>query len=211
MVSFLAEAMNKKQIRKIGLILAGGQAKRFGGGKCEAVLGHSPLINWVYQAVRPLVDEIWLSTKKGYSFKDLSFEEIIEDPVPFEGPARALERILRPLSEGHKMLVVACDQPFLRPRLLRFLFEEAQKGDWWAVICQGRDGKWRPLPGVYSPGLKWGKSFKELSPREKVLVLPPSLWEPYDPEGLSFFNINYQKDLEQAQEKLKRARKGSPL
>ncbi len=190
--------MKKQQIKKIGLILAGGQAKRFGGGKCHALLKNLPLIEWVYRTLRPLVDEIWLSTKKGYVFKSLLFDRVIEDETPFQGPARALARLLSSRKD-ELFLVAACDQPFLNPSLLRYLIERTLCEGALATICLKEDGQWLPLPGIYRAGICLGRSLRDLGPKERILFLRPEEWRSFDPEGWSFFNINFQEDLQAAE------------
>ena len=198
--------MIPRQSKKVGLIFAGGQAKRFGGGKCHALLEDRPLIEHVYRALRPLVDELWLSTKKGYFFPELAFARVIEDEVPFEGPARALLRILSSLHPEDLILAAACDQPFLNPSLLSFLLESAENEGALAVMCLREDGKILPLPGVYRRGLTGGPSFRDLAPRDRLLFLSPEQWRRFDPDGQSFFNVNFREDLERAcRESAKRA------
>ncbi len=187
----------------VGLILAGGFAKRFGGGKCEAKLLGKPLICWVYEALNEIVPEIWLSLRPDQEKPAfLKFKGIIYDKNPGGGPTLALADFLKTKSKNTLVLVTSCDQPFLQKKLLLFLIEKAKESRALALCCVDEKERLLPFPGIYRGGQTLsGHSFKEALKRlTKTVFLPPSLWRPLDPEGLSFFNINTKQDLLRAQQ-----------
>ncbi|HHI98112.1 MAG TPA: molybdenum cofactor guanylyltransferase, partial [Thermodesulfatator atlanticus] len=140
----------KPQKRIIGLILAGGLAKRFGGGKCRAELKGKPLIAWVYEAISPFCAEIWLSWRRPpYEGPELPFSRIIYDEKPGAGPAVALNSALKKKKEGH-LLVLPCDQPLVRPKLLKKLIKTAQDEPFWETVVFRDDQRLLPFPGLYS-------------------------------------------------------------
>ena len=190
------------QSKIIGLILAGGQAKRFGGGKCLAYLKELPLMSWVYTALDPFCDEIWLSWRKPpYEGPRLSFSKIIFDEEPGAGPVKALAPVLKKQKPDQFFLVAPCDQPFLQPRLLKFLIQQISSFE--VVICLNEKERPLPFPAIYQGGISLeGRSFKEAFKHLKVKKIPPSIWKGLDPKGVSFYNINYLDDLERAKQLL---------
>ncbi len=188
----------------IGLILAGGLAKRFEGQKCLAYLKGKPLIQWAYQALEAICDEIWLSIshKTTSTMKIIPAHKVIFDKEPGSGPLIAFLQALENISSDALFLVAACDQPLLVDSLLRFLIKEARKQPFLeAVVCLDRRQKLLPFPGVYNS--KLGKnastnlkiSFQSFLSKRNIKTIPVSKWQRFDPAGLSFFNINYKKDL----------------
>ena len=102
-------------------------------------------------------------------------------------------------------LVVACDMPFLNLALLRHMASLAPGHD--AVVPHWQ-GESEPLHAIYSrqcitviePVLRRGGGrIVELYAAIRVRYLEPEEIARFDPEGLSFFNINSPEDWERAQ------------
>jgi molybdopterin-guanine dinucleotide biosynthesis protein A len=102
-------------------------------------------------------------------------------------------------------LVVACDMPFLNLALLRHMASLALGHD--AVVPHWQ-GESEPLHAIYSrqcitviePVLRRGGGrIPELYAAIRVRYLEPEEIARFDPEGLSFFNINSPDDWERAQ------------
>jgi len=101
-------------------------------------------------------------------------------------------------------LVVACDMPFLNPDLLGYLLELAPDYD---VVMPFPKDQQEPLHAVYSKAclgpirtlLEQGKlQIITLLPLVRVRRVTRAEIERFDPEHLSFFNINTQADLDWA-------------
>jgi len=187
----------------IGLLLAGGRAKRFGGKKCLSLLKGKPLIIWTYEALKEIAQEIWLSVREEGQ-PEIEFvpaKRILLDKVKDKGPLWALLQALKEITPQDLLLLTACDQPFLMRPLLEFLHQEAlahPRAE--AIVCLDHEGKILPFPGLYRQGLlsKEGRktsSFYRYLKERKTRFVSPKAWQKFDPEGLSFFNINYQEDL----------------
>jgi len=108
-------------------------------------------------------------------------------------------------------LVVACDMPFLNLDLLRYMVSLAEGYD--VVIPKSSNDILEPLHAVYSKScipaieslIKNDRfSILELYPLMKVRYVENSEVELFDPEHLSFFNINTEADLKAGQELLRR-------
>ena len=103
-------------------------------------------------------------------------------------------------------LVVACDMPFLNLALLQHMASLAPGHD--AVVPHWQ-GELEPLHAIYSrqcvavvePILRHGGGrIVEFYVAIRVRYLEPEEITHFDPEGLSFFNINSPEDWERAQE-----------
>ena len=190
----------KPQKKITGLILAGGLAKRFGGGKCRAKLKGKPLIAWVYEAISPFCAEIWLSWRRPpYEGPELPFSRIIYDERPGAGPAVALNSALKKKKEGY-LLVLPCDQPLVRPKLLKKLIKTVQDEPFWETVVFTDHQRLLPFPGLYSKATTIENgTLKELVAKTKSLVIPERVWREWDEKGLSFFNINFREDLKKAE------------
>ncbi len=198
-------------IRKtIGLILAGGKAKRFGGKKAFALVGDTPMILRVKSVLSRVCTEVWLSLRdegQPENFFALHFKKVVYDEAAM-GPLSGILRALRELRVGDVMVVAPCDQPFLKEKLLRGLLSEFLKAEEAvAGCCLNEEEEPEPFPLVLSkdalyhlrdfsnaskPSLKlWLKS---LSPK-KFLGISKKVWYAWDGSGESFINVNTQEDL----------------
>lgn len=99
----------------LGIVLAGGAARRFGSDKALALVGGHPLIEHAIAALAPLVDRIAIS---GRTYKD--YPGLPDRPAPGLGPLGGLNAALRhALDHGFAgVLSVPCDVPAYPPGLL---------------------------------------------------------------------------------------------
>ena len=128
---------------KTAVILAGGKSLRFGQDKAWACFQEKPLIQILIETLKFSQCNIVLSGPK-QSLSPLNFP-IIEDEVVFEGPLKALETILSQI-ESEKILLTACDMPFLKKEVIDVLWVESQSHD--IVVLSHQDFP-SPVPGVY--------------------------------------------------------------
>lgn len=136
----------------------------------------------------------------------------IADIIPGKGSLGGLYTGLSYANVRHS-LVVACDMPFLNISLVSYLFQLSPAFD---VIIPRVAGMVEPLHAVYSenciPYLKKlidedKLSILELFPIVKVRYVEEEELNQYDPEHLSFFNINTETDLEVAKSILKEGKR----
>ena len=201
----------------IGLILAGGKARRFGGGKALSLLKGRPLVLWVRDRLAPLCKEVWLSLRSP-SQPELClqkyFQGLVFDRDPGQGPLSGLLSGLKKLDQTKCLIVATCDQPLIQTPLLKHLKIIFEKRDLWGIFCVSPKGVPEPFPGIYGPELTLGleaylssgkksvRAWLQSLPPKKVLGLPYEVWYPWDKEGLSFININYREDLERIKKRL---------
>ncbi|MFC2032541.1 molybdenum cofactor guanylyltransferase, partial [Chloroflexota bacterium] len=107
-------------------------------------------------------------------------------------------------SDSFYNLVIACDMPFLNQSLLKYMMQLSVDFD---VVVPRLGNMVEPLHAVYSKAclmpiesmLKQGKlSVFKLFTQVKVRYVEAEEIDRFDPEHLSFFNINTKADLERA-------------
>ena len=185
-----------------GVILAGGASSRMGTDKAHLAWGSRTLIAHVIETLRPVVNEVIVAVKDARKFCGLN-AKVVEDLVP---DAHALGGLYTGLvlASHERCLACACDAPFLNPRLVRFLVEQAVGYD--LVIPRTAHGL-QPLHAVYAksalPAIEQQLHRQQwdlcaLVPKVRAKIIEPALMAPYDPEGLSCFNLNTPEDYAQA-------------
>src|SRR5262245_9382187 len=106
------------------VILAGGRSLRMGRPKATLSLGGLPLLAHVVRAVGALVSEIVVV---GAADQEIVLDvdagapvRIVHDRVRNAGPLPAVARGLEAV-DADAAFVLACDAPFVRPDVLRYL------------------------------------------------------------------------------------------
>ena len=128
-----------------GAILAGGRARRFGGrDKARLVIEGRPIIERQVELLRAVADDVFLVGHDPARFADFDLT-VFPDRVSGAG---ALGGILTALESttADRVLVIACDMPFLVEGLLRALLARAESGDGaWVRTARGPE----PLVACY--------------------------------------------------------------
>ena len=198
----------------VGVILAGGQATRMGGGdKGRLLLGGRSLLSRVIERIEPQVAALALNANGDPSrFADLGLP-VLPDPVTgYPGPlAGVLAGMEWAASQGADHVVtVAADTPFLPedlvPRLL--LAAEGRAPIVLASsVVEGRETR-HPTFGLWSVSLREalraaldrGERKVGQWAEQQVAALARFPSGPVDP----FFNINTPEDLVRAEERVER-------
>ena len=209
---------HKKPIPVTGVILAGGTSRRMGQNKALIQLGDDSLIGHVIRRMRFVTDELLLitNTPTEYAYLGLSMHS---DIVPNTGALGGIYTGLTYASHD-AVLCVACDSPFLQPKLLIYLVSVL--GDYDAVMpytykeppSDNEDARItlqtlcaayskHCLPIIASMLQESELRVHVLQERANILTLAPEIWETYDSEGHSFFNVNTPEDFEKAQTMVK--------
>ena len=107
-------------------------------------------------------------------------------------------------------LVVGCDMPFLKVELIKYMVQKINANH---IIMPRHNNKYiEPLCSIYSKDclhvmkkniLNGNLSIREILPHCKVKFIDEKEIKRYDPCLSSFFNINYLKDLSDADKLLK--------
>ena len=198
------------------IILAGGKSTRLGRNKVVEKIGNQSLIEIVVSRLSALESDIIIVASKDSSLPQLTNcprLKLANDIYPGRGSLGGIYTGLI-ASETLFNLVVACDMPFLNLDLLQYMVDRTEGYD--AVIPKSDVDILEPLHAVYSknciPAIeslikKDRFSILELYPLIKVKYIEYSEVERFDPDHLSFFNINTEEDLRVGKELLRRESK----
>lgn len=187
------------------IILAGGKSSRLGRNKALQVIEGKSLIQWVIDRLAILSTEIIIATAHGKAIPCSSAVEIktVADIYPGKGPLVGIYSGLI-ASSSSRAIVVGCDTPFLSVGLLEYMTQLCSTFD---VVVPRIGKKVEPLCAVYSKnclvpmqGLLEQNELKisALFSMVKVKYVEEDEINSFDPEHLSFFNINSHDDLERA-------------
>ena len=202
-------------MRVVGLLLAGGQSRRMGGGdKALRLLGGIALLDRVIERLRPQVDALVLNANGDRArFARFALPTVADSVPGFAGP---LAGVLAGLdwAASHRpdcpyVVSVATDAPFLPADLVARLahgLDEARAD----LACAASGGRSHPVFGLWPVWLRddlrravvdQAISKVDLWTARYVLATVPFDDQPVDP----FFNANRPEDLETAAALLKAA------
>ena len=185
-------------------ILAGGQSTRMGQEKGLVELQGRPMVEHVHAALRSLETEIFIVTNQPHEYSFLGLRTV-SDQDPGRGSLEGLRSALGG-ARTERVLVVGCDMPFLQPELLQFM--SSQSGSWNACVPRF-EGRLQPFFAVYDPGcvtvveeslLADRLEMQTLLEKLQLREIPEPVLRRYDPEGLSFINVNTPEELSRARE-----------
>jgi molybdopterin-guanine dinucleotide biosynthesis protein A len=187
------------------VIQAGGGSRRMGRDKALMPFLGETLIERLIRRLALLKAEMLVTTNQPEGYRYLGLP-LISDELPGSG---ALGGLLTALDAARTPLVavVACDMPFISVRLL-----EAQQllinQDWDAVVPRSLSGC-EPFHAIYrrqaclpavQAALACGRRRADSWLGEvRTRWLAPDECRLYDPEGLSFTNLNTPEEFKQAE------------
>lgn len=188
-------------------IQAGGESSRMGRDKGLVPFLGQALILRVIERVRPLADEILVTTNQPQDYRFLGLP-LFEDLIPDRGALGGLYTALS-AAQHTRVAVVACDMPFVNSNLLKLAQERLLDQQLDAVIPETDHGM-EPFHAVYrretcleavAAALEAGK-WRLISWLPDVKFAPISHEEiqRYDPQQLAFLNVNTPEDLRRAEQ-----------
>lgn len=193
------------------IVLAGGRSIRLGRDKASEPLLGVPMLQRVLDRLDGLVGEFVIVKARGQRLPDTAASapiKVVEDLYPESGPLGGLYTGLQAM-DLEAGLAVACDMPLLQPALVREIFRLLPGND--AVVPMSHDYA-QPLCAAYSKAciepirrqldggrLKLMSFYSDV----RVLEVPPEVWRRFDPDGVSFQNLNRDEDLARAESLLR--------
>lgn len=190
------------------VILAGGHSRRLGRDKSLLELDGQPLLARTVQRLDALGDDLVVVTNDAARYESLSLAaRFVPDEKPGMGSLMGIYSGLQATCHPHA-LVLACDMPFLDLPLLRYMASLAPGHD---VVIPRLGSLLEPLHAIY------GKScvpiIEELLDRgeRKIVAFLQSVrvryveeaeLDRFDPDQLSFVNVNTPQDWVRVQELL---------
>ena len=190
------------------IVLAGGQSRRFGRDKAVEPIAGEPMIRRVIRRSVEGIDpsEVMVVVSGPERAAELPLdpsERIVADLFADSGPLGGIYTgLLSARTEW--ALVVACDLPFLCAALLRHM--TACRGEVDAVV-PALNGMPEPTHALYSkrclPAIKRRLDANELKTSGflddvAVRYVPDDEAKRFDPDLLSFFNVNRPEDFARA-------------
>lgn len=186
--------------------MAGGKSQRLGRDKALLVVEGETLLARALRIVGTVTSE-QLVVGSPERATQAPNTRVVSDELPGSGPLGGIYTALRAASHD-RLLVVACDMPFLNPALLRHLLSLAEGYD---VVLPFLEGRGEQLHAVYahdcleaiaqqleSGDFKIDRFFS----RVRVRRVEENELRRHDPELRSFWNVNTPEDWERAQSSL---------
>lgn len=193
----------------VGVLLAGGLARRMGGGdKPMRELGGKPILDHVIDRVRPQVHHLILNANGDPSRFEKYGLPVVADVIeghqgPLAGILTALDWAAENVPEAEHVISFATDAPFLPHDLVLRLMGPVEAGD-TPLSCPITGDRTHPVFGVWPIALR-DELRKALIDEEMRKI---DLWtdrigithvpfevDPVDP----FFNVNRPENLEEAE------------
>jgi len=188
------------------IILAGGKSLRLGHDKITEKVGNTTLLGKVISGIDSLSKDIVIVTAEERDFTEFADNpkvKTVTDIFPGRGSLGGIYTGLVK-SESFYNLVIAADMPFLNGGLLAYMTEVA---DGFDFIIPRIGTFFEPLHSIYSKNCispietminNNRRVIIELFDFVKVRYVEAEEIDRFDPEHLSFFNINTIEDLELA-------------
>ena len=186
-------------------LLAGGLSSRMGEDKAFAPFVGGTLLEWMRDRLAPLFASTFVVAKDPSRFHSLGLP-VVNDALDEGGSAVGVYTAVL-ASPTERVLCVACDMPFVTPRLLRVLADRSAGFD----VFVPRHGEYlQPLCAVYGKGTldayldfirSGGRRIFDIYPDLNTGFLDMDGGGCGDPDRL-FVNVNTPSELEAARQRL---------
>ncbi len=193
----------------VGVILAGGQSRRFGGGdKFVRELNGEALVDRVIERVRPQTGQMIISSNTETPYLTKFELPIVADTIqgyagPLAGILSGMEWTRENAPECEWIVSFPSDAPFVPLDCVAQMLEQAV-ADNAEIVCASSGGRTHPVCALWWVDL--ADNLRQAMMEEEMRKI--DLWtarhqlsvrefsdQPFDP----FFNINHPEDLEQAE------------
>ena len=184
-----------------GVILAGGQNKRFGGhNKAFLRIGETRIVDRLMEVFSRLFDQVVLVTNDPAAYMDVD-ALIVSDHYQTRSSLNGLHAGL--FAAAHETaFFVACDTPFARESLIRWVLDYIKpKAD---IVIPSTSAGFEPLFAVYRkrclPAMAHQLEHDRLKiqglfRKVRLKTIDEGELRRVDPELISFFNVNTPEDL----------------
>ena len=190
-----------------GIILAGGKSTRIGAHKPQLKIGKSHLIDRVLDTLSQFTSSILIVTTGDQVDPAKSATQgarWVKDIYPGKGPLGGIYTGLMHAETGYS-LVVGCDMPFLNIGLIKYMIDGTSG---FAAVAPKIGWMIQPLHAIYSKGCV--PSIEALIREDQLQIIKlfnlvntryvtEKEIDQFDPDHLSFLNINTEGDLLKAE------------
>lgn len=184
------------------IVLTGGKSSRMGRPKALLPFDGAPLITHIVRTLKGAFTEVVVVAAAGQELPILP-ATLARDEVAYQGPVAGIYYGLRAAS-GSVCFVTSCDVAFLNLSLISYLISEILDYD---VVVPHWQERFQPLHAVYRrkvlPLLEGQLERGELRPiylfdKVRTRRVDEDEIRHFDPEGLSFLNMNTPENYEAA-------------
>jgi molybdenum cofactor guanylyltransferase len=184
------------------VVLAGGKSSRMGRPKSLLLFDGEPLIVHIVRALKRMFAETVIVAAPDQELPDLPVT-LVRDEVAYQGPVGGIYYGLK-AAGGNFCFVTSCDVPFLNHALIAHFTSQISNYD---VVVPFWEDRFQPLHAVYRTSvlvlLKEQLDRGELRPvylfdKVKTCKIEETAIRRFDPEGLSFLNMNTPDDYQRA-------------
>ncbi|WP_274427134.1 molybdenum cofactor guanylyltransferase MobA [Chelativorans sp. YIM 93263] len=193
----------------VGVILAGGLARRMGGGdKTMRKVAGRPILDVIIERLRPQCDALILNANgdptrfAGFGLPVVA-DSVADFPGPLAGVLAALDWTAENLPDNNWVVSVAGDSPFL-PRDLVNRLHKAQRENGTELAVAASNGRAHPVVGLWNVRLRDAlrqalveEGIRKIDRWTARYHIAEVSWptDPFDP----FFNINTVDDWGEAE------------
>ncbi|HEX7064628.1 MAG TPA: molybdenum cofactor guanylyltransferase [Bacillales bacterium] len=190
-----------------GVVLAGGESRRFGAPKAFALHNGKYFYEWTCESLQPHVDEIVIVTRPEFLGEFRNYK-IIADDSEFQGMG-PLAGLYSAMNRGTAdwYCVLACDMPLMKSQTVKCLVKTALEEKQCDAVVLSIGDRVQPLAAMYrkSTVQKTLKSLLSQGKRKvqgfldeiQVLYLDE---QSFEAGSSSFTNVNTPEDLARLQE-----------
>ena len=188
------------------VILSGGKSSRMGRPKALLPFDDKPLIAHLVQRLSQRFADIVVVAAPDQTLPSLPVT-LVHDAVAYQGPVGGICYGLQAV-RGTAAFVTSCDVPFLQLPFIDYLVSQLDHNDRnYDVVVPVWQDRLQPLHAVYRrrviPHLQEQLAAQRLRPVYLYDSVPtrkvsPTEIKRFDPEGLSFLNMNTQADYQAA-------------
>jgi molybdenum cofactor guanylyltransferase len=184
------------------IVLAGGKSSRMGRPKSLLLFDGKPLIVHLAEALERMFAETVIVAAPEQELPALP-AIVVRDEVAYQGPVGGIYYGLRAATQA-SCFVTSCDVAFLNPSLISHLLSQIPDYD---VVVPHWQERFQPLHAVYRRGvlplLREQLDRSELRPvflfdKVRTRKIDEAEIKIFDPDGLSFFNMNTPEDYQLA-------------
>jgi molybdopterin-guanine dinucleotide biosynthesis protein A len=184
------------------IILAGGKSSRMGRPKALLPFDGEPLIAHIVRSLKELFADVVVVIAPDQVLPALPVT-VVRDEVAYRGPVSGIYHGLN-AAKGEASFVGSCDIPFLNLSLISHLVSQLRNHD---VVVPYWAGRYQPLFALYRknvvPFLRDQLRRDELRPiflfdKVRTRKIDEAEIRGFDPQGLSFLNMNTPADYEAA-------------
>ncbi len=189
------------------IVLAGGRSLRMGSDKATLSWRGVTMLEWTVDQLVGGFGDLAVVAGANQDMAGLALsaiKRVVRDTEPFEGPVKALRLGLATVHAG-VAFVCACDLPFLNAALAVALCEMTAGNDAAIPMVGGRlqvlHAAYRKscLPALDAMVNRGERALHKVASAPNSRIISEDELRRYDPELLSFFNVNTPEDYARAQ------------